>query len=505
MFARKKKNKSGSISIQIIDKSGGSYKVIKTVGSSKDKQKIEYLWKKAHYIISDLIGQGELNLLTETDSKILNFLTNNDSLKIRVIGPEEVLGRLFDSVGYNKIEDEMFRHIVITRLVYPGSKLRTIDYLERYRGIKIDISKVYRFLDKLNNKYKEQVEQIAFEHSKKVLKGKVSAVFYDITTLYFESSSEDDLRRLGFSKDGKHNNPQILLGLLVGINGYPIGYEIFEGNRFEGHTFIPILQRYQNKFNLNKPVVVADAGLLSRENIKALEKEGYKYILGGRIKNESEEIRKEILGIKLTDGESAEIKRADKSRLIITYSSKRAKRDYYNREKGIRRLERKLLSNKLTKKQINNRGYNKYLKLIGDLRVEIDYEKFNEDSKWDGLKGYVTNCKLSKDKVIESYRDLWQIEKAFRISKTDLKVRPIYHYLRDRIQAHICIAFVAYSIYKELERLLEKHNVPFSAKRAIELTETMYAIDVLLPESKQKKTIRPVLSDEEKLLLEIFI
>ncbi len=183
----------------------------------------------------------------------------------------------------------------------------------------------------------------------------------------------------------------------------------------------------------------------------------------------------------------------------------KTKRDYYNREKGIRRLERKLLSNKLTKKQINNRGYNKYLKLIGDLRVEIDYEKFNEDSKWDGLKGYVTNCKLSKDKVIESYRDLWQIEKAFRISKTDLKVRPIYHYLRDRIQAHICIAFVAYSIYKELERLLEKHNVPFSAKRAIELTETMYAIDVLLPESKQKKTIRPVLSDEEKLLLEIFI
>ena len=169
--------------------------------------------------------------------------------------------------------------MVIARLAFPLSKLKTVDYLYRYQGKNIQIDTVYRFLDKLSNKLKPQIEQIAFTHTLQVLGGRVSVVFYDMTTLYFETSDEDDLRKIGFSKDGKHQCPQIYLGLMVGVGGYAIGYDIFEGNIYEGHTLIPFLVEMSRKFHLNKPTVVADAGLLSKENINALEANGYEYIL----------------------------------------------------------------------------------------------------------------------------------------------------------------------------------------------------------------------------------
>lgn len=172
------------------------------------------------------------------------------------------------------------------------SKLKTIDYLYRFQGVSLEISSVYRFLDKLNAKLKDQVERISFAHTLKVLQDKISIVFYDMTTLYFEASDEDDLRKTGFSKEGKNQNPQIFLGLLVGMGGYAIGYDLFEGNIYEGHTLIPVIEKVTKKFNLNKPIVVADAGLLSNDNIEALEKDGYEYILGARIKTEPQAIKK---------------------------------------------------------------------------------------------------------------------------------------------------------------------------------------------------------------------
>lgn len=163
-------------------------------------------------------------------------------------------------------------------------------------------------MDTLHRSLKRQVEQIAFDYTKSVLAGKISVVFYDMTTLYFESSDEDDLRISGFSKDGKAQNPQILLGLLVASNGYPIGYEIFEGNKYEGHTLIPVLEHFQQRFNLSRPIVIADAGLLSTPNIKYLRSKQYEFILGARLKNESDEIKGQILSQPLADGEFTVIK-----------------------------------------------------------------------------------------------------------------------------------------------------------------------------------------------------
>ncbi|MFC4196818.1 IS1634 family transposase, partial [Pedobacter jamesrossensis] len=183
-------------------------------------------------------------------------------------------------------------------------------------------------------------------------------------------------------------------------------------------------------------------------------REGYEFILGARIKNEKQILQKQILSLKLKNGESAILKKDEHTNLVISYSLSRHKKDQANREKGLRKLEKQISSGKLTKSHINNRGYNKYLKLKGEINVEIDKEKFNADGKWDGLKGYLTNTGLNKSEVIENYSHLWRIEKAFRISKHDLKIRPIYHRLHHRIEAHVCIAFVAYKVFKELERQL---------------------------------------------------
>ena len=204
MFIRKKRNASGSISVQIIEKIGRNNKVVQTIGSSKDEIEIELLYEEGLKLIPQLTKQPILNLFPNDNSEniIDTFVKNLSTNSIVCIGPELIIARLFDYIGFSKIiDDELLKHLVVTRLINPGSKLKVIEYLKRYRNIDIDIMKIYRFMDKFNVVYKEEIEQVAFEHTKKIL-GEITVLFYDVTTLYFESEDEDDLRRIGFSKDG---------------------------------------------------------------------------------------------------------------------------------------------------------------------------------------------------------------------------------------------------------------------------------------------------------------
>ena len=502
MFLRKKANRSGSTSVQIISKAHGKYKVIKTIGSGRTEQEVQKLWYKGQQEMGQLSTQSQL-FTSQQDTVVEHVMESLANASIRTVGPELIFGKLYDHIGFGKIKEEMFRHLVICRLAFPLSKLKTVEYLYRYQGIHLDIDAVYRFLDKLNEKLKDEVEQISFAHTRKVLKGKLIVVFYDMTTLYFEASDEDDLRKTGFSKDGKHQNPQIYLGLLVGQGGFAIGYDIFEGNIYEGHTLIPFLKKTTERFNLEKPIVVADAGLLSKNNLKDLQQEGYQYILGARIKSESKEIKQSILKKQWSDGKPIQLTREDKSRLVVAYSQNRARKDEHNRKRGINRLEKQIKRGKLTKSNINNRGYNKYLKLEGELTVEIDYQKFEADKVWDGVKGYITNTRLTKQQVIENYSNLWHVEKAFRMSKTDLRIRPIYHRLKHRIEAHIRFSFTAYCIYKELERILYTEKSSLSLHQAAELTHNMYEITYTLPESKHTKSRLLRMDDQQSALFEI--
>lgn len=503
MFVRCKKNKSGSTSVQIVDKSSGKYVLFQTVGSSSDPAEINFLVIKGKKIISSHGGQAMLPFDKDKELEFVDtFLQCLDSMHL--VGPELLLGQIFDAVGFNSIEEGLFRHLVITRIVHPVSKLKTTDYLFKYKGEEISVYSIYRYLDKLHKSQMELVKTISFAHTLKVLKGDLSIVYYDVTTLYFEASDEDDLRKTGFSKDGKHQHPQIVLGLLVSENGYPLDYEIFEGNKYEGETLLPVVNHFKSKYDSEKLIVIADSGLLSNKNIEQLKAQHYQYILGARIKNMNKEVTAKILNLKLQDNQCEAIELTQDERLIVGYKKARAIRDAKNRKRGLEKLEKAIESGKLGKRHINNRGYNKYLQIEGDVKIKINYNKFEEDAKWDGLKGYITNTQLSKGEVILQYSQLWQIEKTFRISKSDLQIRPIYHRLRKRIEAHICISFAACKVYKELERQLKEKMSHFSVEQAIDIIKTIYKVELQTPYSNNTYSRLLIKTQEQQSIINLF-
>jgi transposase len=494
MYLRQKKNKSGVISVQVIDKSTGRYKLLKTIGSSSNTLDISNLVLQGKEWIKQKTGSLELDFTNY--QKHTNSVLDGIS-QIFIHGTELLLGKIFEEIGFTAIPDFLFKTLVLARLCYPASKLKTTDFLSKYHFINVDVQNIYRYLDKLYNTQKEQVQQISYRHTLKILNNKIGIAFYDVTTLYFEAEQEDNLRKTGFSKDGKHQHPQIVLGLLVSVDGYPLAYDIFEGNKFEGHTMMPIIESFTKKYNLSKLLVVADSGLMSAENINELQSKGYEYIVGARIKSEKKNVQEKILALTLKNGESALINKEENCNIVISYSDKRAAKDNYNRQRGLQKLEKQVQSGKLTKSNINNKGYNKYLKFEGEVKISIDKSKLNDAKKWDGLKGYITNTQLTKEEVIENYGHLWKIEKAFRITKSDLQIRPIYHRLKRRIEAHICIAFVAYKIYKELERQLKEKNACLSAEKAIDTAKTIYAVKIQHPITNAV-TIKTIYTSEEQ-------
>jgi len=501
MFLRKKKNKSGVISVQVIDKSSGKYRLAKTIGSSANLKEVEGLMREGEVWIKNKQGQLEIDF---NDEKVIFSQFMDNIQQVDVSGTFLLLGRIFDEIGFNAIKEELFRNLVIARLCFPVSKLKSTDYFKKYHSLHIDENKIYRYLDKLYRCQKEQIQNISYQHTLKILNNVISAVFYDVTTLYFEIDDEDELRKTGFSKEGKHQHPQIVLGLLVSTNGYPLAYEIFEGNKFEGHTMLPVIEEFKKKFEVGKLVVIADSGLLSAQNIQELLDKGYEFILGARIKTEPAIVKNKILSLNLSNGQSAMIDKGTELKLVINYSEARAKKDKANRDKGIKKLEKQIQLGKLTKSHINNKGYNKFLKLEGEIKVSLNKSKLRTEAAWDGLKGYVTNTTLTSEEVIANYGELWKIEKAFRIAKTDLEIRPIYHRLRERIEAHICIAFAAYKVYKELERQLKEKHTNLSPEKAIEIAKTIYSIKVEAPISKEVISKTLLLTEEHKKLAELF-
>lgn len=179
-------------------------------------------------------------------------------------------------------------------------------------------------------------------------------------------------------------------------------------------------------------------------------------------------------------------------------------KDAINRKRGLEKLEKAITTGKLNKQNINNRGYNKYLQIEGEVSISIDYNKYNDDNKWDGLKGYITNTALTKEEVIEQYSQLWQIERTFRISKSDLQIRPIYHRLQRRIEAHICISFAACKVYKELERILKEKQAKYSAEQAIDIVKTIYKVSVQTPYSNNIYKRLLIKTKEQAEIIELF-
>jgi len=385
-----------------------------------------------------------------------------------VSGIHDIYGSLFDELGYAKVIKnpkryksvvDIYKNIVLARIANPVSKKASIDMLEEDFGISINLDKVYRMMDKIDSEAIERLNDITYENTLNLFNQKVDVIFFDCTTIYFEAFEEDDLRRNGYSKDLKFNQPQILLALMVTREGLPIGYKVFEGDKYEGHTLIPMIKEIRQKHKINKVIIVSDAGMFGRNNLEELENlegNGIEYIVGARLKNMPEDIKEEILDTskyrEISSGYKVMRLKYQGKDLIVSYSEKRAKKDARDRLKAIESLKKKLSKNKSPNNYLSCYGYKRYLKVSNKIRVEIDEEKVLNDSRWDGVGGIITNAKgISDREILEQYNNLWNVENAFRITKHDLKVRPVFHWKPTRVMAHVAISFTAYTLVKHLE------------------------------------------------------
>ena len=506
MFIRKKKNRSGTTSIIVVDKSKGRFQELKTIGVSSDEKELAALYEQGKRWIDMHCGNRDMFVESERqreEKQITEHLLNNVE-NILLNGTQLILNEVFRLVGFDAIDDDILKHLVIARLSQPTSKSGTVDYLKSYFDEDVELHKIYRYLDRLHNTLQDKIQQISVEHTRRILGGHIGLVFYDVTTLYFESDHSDELRERGFSKDGKPSQPQVVLGLLVSRDGYPLSYSLFNGSQYEGRTMLPIVEDFVHCFNLEDFVIVADSGLMTKTNIALLEGSHYKYIIGARIKSQTDEVKQWILSLDKTEGCFYELCKPPQSRLIIGYSEKRARKDKYNREKGVRRLQTAYKSGTITKENVNKRGYNKFLEISDHVKVTINQEKIREDEQWDGLKGYLTNTTLGAKQVYEQYCGLWVIERAYRVTKGTLEMRPMFHFTQKRIEAHVCICFVAYKIYKELERILKLSNINLSVDKVLNIAKTVTTLKIKLPESKETLTKTMLLTPKHKSIEPLF-
>ena len=465
------------MSVVIADKSSGKFKELKTIGVSSAPDEIARLEVKARQWIDGYSGQ--LTLDFDESAQALQEARNTIARIERTLQntPQVILGHIYDRIGFGVIGDSILRHLVIARVCHPQSKVATAAYLKSYFDEDVRLHNIYRYMDRLYNTQREKVQQISVEHTMRILGGRIGVVFYDVTTLYFESSPDPD--------------------------GYPMSYSIFNGSQYEGRTMIPVIDDFVQRFKLTDFIVVADSGLMSTRNVELLESAGYRYILGARIRNESQRIKDWILEADRTDGNIVECRRNDTQRLIVSYSDARAKKSAWNCSKGVERLRKAYAKGTLTKDNVNKRGYNKFLDISRDITVSINEEKIAEDSLWDGLKGYITNTDLPGKEVISQYHGLWVVERAFRIGKGTLEMRPMFHFTERRIEAHICICFVAYKVYKELERVIRELGMKMSVDKVLEIAKTITTLRIRLPNGSaytetlfttpQQEAIKPLL------------
>lgn len=442
---RKVKTHSGSTAIQVGSYKGKSFKLAKHIGSSKDTQKISELISIASEYIRSHSLQTELNFNPQSEEILFKR-----GIKVEQSCLQEAfayLDKIYSKIGFNTIANDILKHFALIRVLEPASKIKSIELLKKYFGISYKKTTVFRQLAKLTG-LKEDVQKVAISYARNNLHFDFSLVFYDVTTLYFETFKEDTeaFRKPGFSKDNKPNQPQILIGLVVNDMGFPIYYDIFSGNTFEGKTIIPIIVGIKERYQIKNFTVVADAGMLSSQNIEEITKAGFTYIVGARLGNMPTEKLKSI-SESLSKTEGRYYRGAlPHGILICDYSQKRANKDKSDRQKQLLKAQYQIDHPDKTKRRT------RFVMEESKARIKLNRELIEKDILREGIKGYHTNLEYTESSLIVSrYKDLWRVEKSFRIAKSDLEARPIYHRKKISIEYHILIVFVALCITRVIE------------------------------------------------------
>lgn len=453
------------------DKGRVRHRSIASLGRKDDLQDSEQLKR----IITSL------SKYCKEDKTRLNVSTCEEKQR-KVWGAPVAIKKIWDKFKLNdifskllnkrKIKYDLFSSVflmVVDRLLSPQSKLKSYEKQTRYWNIKEnELHHLYRALDILEEN-KDKIEDYLFNMNKNLFNMKVDMVFYDVTTLYFESVIKDTLKDFGFSKDLKVKEVQVVLGLLLDQEGRPIGFDIFPGNIYEGKTIKDAVLKLNKRFQINKLIFVGDRAILSEDNMQLISSLGYEYIAGHRIKNAKKDLQDKILDdrgyieIKTKSGDEVfkykEINQ-DKNRIICSYSSKRARKDKYDRERLIEKAH--LILDK-GENVLSKRGAKRYIEIKLTASPQIDESKIKEDERFDGYYTVITNCiSLQGKDVLEAYHSLWKIEEAFRILKSHIEARPTFHWTPKRIKGHIVLCFIAFLIERTLELELKQNNIEYS-------------------------------------------
>lgn len=440
MRVRKVKTASGKYALQVVSKHSGKLTVHKHIGSYGNDVEKENLLRKAQDYIQQTTGQ--LNLFDQLDK--VNF-SDIAITKSRPLFVFELLSRVYDKLGLSNYPDLLIKDLIIARLYQPASKLKLQGALYESFGRFYGKRTIYRHLkEALNKGVKEKFQQALINVAKNSLGDSLRLVFYDVTTLYFESNLKTKLKDFGFSKDHRPMDTQIVIGLVVNKDGFPLYFDVFSGNTFEGHTFVPVIKNITKLLNNADLVVIADAAMISQDNIDKLVAENIGFVVGARVSN---------LPLNLIDSISIKLKAQDgkiittsyrHQRLICEYSTKRAAKDRSDRLRQIVKAE-SVITNP---SRITSRF--RFVRTDGQT-TSLNQDLISKAEKLEGIKGYLTNTRLPEQTVIDKYHDLWRIENSFRITKSDLEARPIFHRLDETIKAHLVIVFAGLAIARYLE------------------------------------------------------
>lgn len=455
-FIRKKKTKSGATAVQIIYKQGRKVIGLKHIGTAHNDAELEILVALAH----EKMHEGQLTL--DFEEPVLDGYAD---LRLEKSYSEllwDTLSGVYDKLNFGSIEDTVFKQLVLARIIKPASKLDTIRVLKDLDLEAPSNSGIHRCLRNIiGGGYREIVSEACLKYVKP---STLKLVLYDVTTLYFEIQKEDEYRKAGLSKE-RRLDPQITVGLLVDCTGFPLEIQSFEGNRAEVKTLLPVLEGFKKRHGLKEITVTADAAMLSSANIAELERLGYHYIIGSRLAKTPYEIKEYICteGAALEDGQIFESSinvtvdgKRTKRRVVYQYRKKRAALDLSNIEKTVAKAQ-KMVDKKADIKR------NRFLTIKGDTR-EINVTLVEEARRKAGIKGYVTDLRIPAQEVIDAYHQLFQVEKSFRMSKSDLKARPIFHRKRDSIDAHLTVVFAALAVARCIEAM-----TGLSIKKVIQL------------------------------------
>lgn len=494
-------------------------RVIRHVGTARTKEELIKLKQLALVIQKELVHQKlkqredtppvmkryakQLGQLKPIDQRNKVSLAHCEECARQILGIHDIYGYVYEAIGFSNPfarpdrrvkAAQLLREMVLARIASPMSKRATVKLLGTQFGVETKLDHIYQMMDKIDDTFCEHIQKQALTAALRLTGEKLKVLFYDATTLYFESFTEDELKQNGYSKDGKFNQPQVLLTLFVTEKGFPIGYEIFPGAKFEGHTLRSIVEKLKKRYFVEEIIFVADRGLLSKENLEYLDENKIHYIVGARIRSLRAKEQQVILdwakAVKqdqLEDEMTHRIYKGEKQKLILSYKADRARKDQNDREKSIQKLSARLRRSRNPKQLVSRYGFQKFITVEGDAKLSIDEDKLTVERDWDGITGIITNHPdLTNKAALEHYRGLWQVEESFRINKHDLRIRPIYHWTPQRIRAHIAIVFMAFTCIRYLEYRLSLQGLKLSPEK---IRQSLLQVQASIIRDKQSTKI----------------